>query len=494
MITNILEYLYVTENRLPEKLAFSDGTVSLTFHALLQRTESVAAFLISKGVTRGPVGIFMERSPWEIAAFLGTVRAGCMYVPMDREMGRERLEGICRRMRLPVILADKEALAVAADLPCGKVYSAAEALSFAATALPPLSGTDTDPFYTVFTSGSTGDPKGVCGCHRSVIDYAEHMLPAVGIDENAVMGCQAPLYFDACFKELLGCIVKGAGVYLIPRPLFTQPLELIRFLNRYKINTVCWVSSALSLVAALRTFAYEKPVYLRTVCFGSEVFPAKHFNAWREACPSARFFNLYGPTECTGMSCCYEVKDRLLEGESIPIGRPFKNTRLFLLDTDGKEANEGEIHLGGTCVTLGYYNDPDRTAEVFIQNPLYTDYPDRVYKTGDLARYDENGALLFLGRADQQIKRMGHRIELGEIESVAAAVPGVSQCVCLYRQEKGLLLLLYTGTVTEGALLQMLEGRLPVFARPNRAVRLESMPLTPNGKTDRRKLKEIYGK
>ena len=493
MVTNILEYLYDTAARVPDKLAFSDGVCSLSFAALAERTESVAAYLISKGRVSGPVGVFMDRSVNEIAVFLGTVRAGCVYVPMDAEMGAERLRGITERMRLGCLIADEGNLPAARALTGADVFPANEALAFEKTSLPPLSGSDTDPFYTVFTSGSTGAPKGVCGCHRAVIDYAEHMLPAVGIGEDAVMGCQAPLYFDACFKELLACLCKGASVYLVPRPLFSQPLELIAFLNRNRINTVCWVSSALSLVAALKTFKYVRPEYLKTVCFGSEVLPAKHLNYWMEACPGARFYNLYGPTECTGMSCVYPVPGPVREGEKIPVGRPFQNTRLYLIDAEGHEAREGEVYIGGSCVTLGYYNDPERTAEAFVQNPLQHDYADRVYRTGDLAAYNENGDLVFLGRADQQIKHMGHRIELGEIESAAASVPGVEQCVCLLEKKQGMLLLLYTGGAEKDAVLAALRERLPVFACPQRLERLERMPVTPNGKTDRRRLKEQYG-
>lgn len=493
MLTNILEYLYKTAARVPEKIAFSDGQCSLTFHELTQKAESVAAFLLSRGRSSGPVGVFMERSPLEIAVFLGVVRAGCFYVPMDSEMGEERLKGIAERMRLKTILADESGLSPARALVNGGAFPASEALGCEAGELPPLSGSDTDPFYTVFTSGSTGMPKGVCGCHRAVIDYAEHMLPAVGIGEDAVMGCQAPLYFDACFKELLACLVRGASVYLVPRPLFSQPLQLIEFLNTYKINTVCWVSSAFSLVAALKTFKYVRPEYLKTVCFGSEVFPPKHLRAWQEACPGARFYNLYGPTECTGMSCVYPVPGPVADGEKIPIGKPFVNTRVYLIDENGHAAREGEIYIGGTCVTLGYYNDPERTAEVFVQNPLHSDYADRFYRTGDLGAYNENGDLVFLGRADQQIKHMGHRIELGEIESTASALPGVDRCVCFVIQKTGMLLLLYTGQAESGDILQALKTKLPVFALPQRIERLGIMPTTPNGKADRRKLKETYG-
>ena len=262
-------------------------------------------------------------------------------------------------------------------------------------------------------------------------------------------------------------------------------------MNEHRVNTLCWVTSALSLVSSLGTFKAVRPRYLKLVCFGSEVFPPRQLGRWREACPEARFFNLYGPTECTGMSCFYPVTGA--EQGPVPIGRPFANTRVFLLDETGRESREGEIYIAGTCVTLGYYNDPERTAAAFVQNPLQHSYPERVYRTGDLARYDERGDLVFLGRKDQQIKHMGHRIELGEIEAAAGALPGVDQCVCLYAERTGRICLAYTGDRQGPALMEALAGILPGYMLPNTLIPLAEMPLTPNGKADRRRLGELYG-
>ena len=164
-----------------------------------------------------------------------------------------------------------------------------------------------------------------------------------------------------------------------------------------------------------------KPEYLHTIAFGSEIFPIRQYQIWKEAVPKAEFFNLYGPTEATGMSCYYKVDREFSLEDSMPIGRPFKNTEILLLDENNRPAREGEILIRGTAVTFGYYNNNEKTQEVFIQNPLNPYYRDIVYRTGDIGAYNERGELIFVSRKDYQIKHMGHRIELGEIEVVAAA-------------------------------------------------------------------------
>lgn len=492
MVTNLLEYLDRTAERLPEKLAFSDGEAGLTFHEAQKASFSIGACLLNQGYRGQPIGVLMERTRYQPAAFLGIWRAGGFYVPLDKEMPPQRLLHVLHTAELACLICDRANEKLAKELlPQGQVLVYEEIATTPRRERYPR-GLDTDPAYIVFTSGSTGMPKGVCACHRSVIDYAEHFLPAVGIHEGSVLGCQSPLYFDAFLKEFLSALVLGATVYLIPRELFVQPVKLVEYLNQYKINTLCWVASALSLVSSLRTFKAVRPEYLERVCFGSEVFPPKQLRIWRETCPRAAFFNLYGPTECTGMSCFYPVTGE--EGDIIPIGKPFDNTRVFLLDEEGRESREGEICIGGTCVTLGYYNDPERTAAAFVQNPLQNAYPERIYRTGDLGRWDERGNLIFLGRGDQQIKHMGHRIELGEIEAAASNAKGVAGCACVYQQKRQRIVLIYAGDGEEIAVREALQKALPAYMQPQGLVHLEALPVTPNGKIDRRKLKETYAK
>lgn len=299
---------------------------------------------------------------------------------------------------------------------------------------------DTDPIYIVFTSGSTGVPKGVIACHRSVIDYIETLSEVLEVSDETVFGNQTPLYVDACLKEVYTTMKFGATTYFIPKQLFMMPVKLVEYLNQYKINTVCWVVPALTIISGLGAFSKVVPQYLKVIAFGSEVFPVKQFNLWKQYVPNAKYINLYGPTEATGMSCYYIVNRDFADGEAIPIGRPFRNTQIMLIDNENKliteSGAEGEIYIRGTAVTLGYYNDFERTSTSFVQNPLNNKYPEIVYKTGDLAKYNEYHELIYISRKDHQIKHMGHRIELGEIEACVNQFDGVNAGCCVYDEEK----------------------------------------------------------
>jgi non-ribosomal peptide synthetase component F len=248
------------------------------------------------------------------------------------------------------------------------------------------------------------------------------------------------------------------------------------------------------MVSAFNTFQTAKPEYLHTIAFGSEVFPIKQFKRWREAVPGATFTNLYGPTETTGMCCYYRVDREFSENDVIPIGHSFPNREILLLTEDGrlaKEGEDGEMCVRGTALTLGYYNDPERTADSFVQNPLNTSYPELIYRTGDIGRYNEFGELVFVSRKDYQIKHMGHRIELGEIEVNVNGLDGVNIAACIYDTEKKKIVLFYVGDISEGDLAATLKTKLPRYMIPNRIIKVDAIPFTANGKIDRLALKNV---
>lgn len=498
MRKNILQYLEVTAARLPDKTAFSDGTDQVTFREVLDAAERIGSVLAGAGYAHEPVPILMERHPFELCAFFGVVDAGCFYVALDSSMPEARMKKILENTRARVMICDRKNEKTArALLPDGQVYLYDEMVKW--ERCPELLAgirrhqIDTDPVYIVFTSGSTGTPKGVIACHRSVIDYAESLCEALPFDENTVFGNQTPLFFDAPLKEILPTVKLGATTCLIPKKLFLFPVKLVEFLNEQRINTVCWVVSALTMVSSLGTFRTVRPTTLTTVCFGSEVFPRPQYDLWRETLPEAEFFNLYGPTEATGMSCFWPCNRVLSPDEPIPIGMPFDNTDILLIDEEGKQVapgEVGEICMRGTCVTLGYFNNPDKTAAAFTENPLHSAYPELIYRTGDLGKYNAYGELVFLSRKDQQIKHQGHRIELGEIEAAAAECKGVQLACAVYDDENKRIRLFYTGTVSSAELLSCLRQTLPRYMIPAVICKLDVMPQTPNGKLDRKALKE----
>ena len=501
MLKNILQYLENTAARMPDKLAFSDGERTLTHGELLQISRRVGSYLSAKAYRREPVMLLLDRSPEAVAATLGVIYSGCYYVVLETDMPLARMGQIMDTMKARVLVCDEKNTKKANELAEKGLFSGeilsweeAKACSEDSAALEDIRSRqiDTDPIYVVFTSGSTGIPKGVAACHRSVIDYTEALCEVLPFSEDTVFANQTPLYFDAPLKEIMPTLKYGATVYLVPKKLFMFPVKLCEFLNAHRINTVCWVVSALTMISALGALEKTPPQYLTTICFGSEVFPRPQYDLWRAAYPDAAFFNLYGPTEATGMSCYWPVRD-LLPDEPIPVGYPFNNTRILLLTDDGKEAADGEvgeIHMQGTCVTLGYYANPEKTAEAFVQNPLNPYYPELIYRTGDLGRYNERGELVFISRRDAQIKHMGHRIELGEIEAAAASVEGVGQCCCVYDNPGKRIALYYVGDVQPKDMQKALREKLPRYMLPAICEVLTAMPRTPNGKLDRKGLRE----
>lgn len=501
MQNNVLNYLNQIVKEKPDKTAYADGVTSLSFREVYQQSRAIGSFLHQKGYYKRPIVVFMRKSPKEIAAFLGVVTGGDFYVPVDEEMPSGRIGLILENVKPPVIICDETTIEVARTFlteGCEVVlYDEIIQTPCDDAALDDIYGRaiDTDPVYIVFTSGSTGIPKGVTACHRSVINYIEQLSEILGFSGDTVFGNQTPLYFDACLKEIYPTLKFGATTYLVPRNLFSMPVALVEYLNTYKINTICWVVSALTMISAFDTFSTVRPQYLHTIAFGSEVFPAKQLELWRQALPQASFTNLYGPTEGTGMCCYYKVARTFAPDESIPIGRPFPNCEILLLTEEGQRAQageEGEICIRGTAVTMGYYNDSARTTGAFVQNPLNTAYPEIIYKTGDIGRYGGDGELLFVSRRDYQIKHMGHRIELGEIETGVGMIEGVRIAACIYDAKRSKIVLYFVGGLSDSALAAALKTKLPRYMLPGKIVRLDAMPFTANGKIDRIALKNLY--
>ena len=242
--TNILQYLENTAPRLPQKIAYSDGTDSITFAQLYRSARAVGCGLLSRGYAKEPIAILMEKHPRVPAAFFGTVYAGCFYVPLDSTMPLHRMEVILEQVGARAVVVDEKNRRTAESL-CfkGEIISyddlANHEIREEQLAAVRARQLDIDPIYIVFTSGSTGIPKGVSACHRSVIDYVEALSDALGFSEESVFANQTPLYFDAPLKEIMPTLKLGATTYFVPKMLFSFPVRLIEYLNEYRINTVC---------------------------------------------------------------------------------------------------------------------------------------------------------------------------------------------------------------------------------------------------------------
>jgi len=528
---NVLEYLEKTideglfdQNKVAFVGASSSGSIELTFRELSMLSRACGSFLAHDNIHKQPVVVFMQKSPSMIAAFLGVVYGGCYYIPLDSEMPVFRIRLILEAVNPSLIICDDVTSKIIESwdkpLPYScNVVNFNEICSYpndeAALADIRVNAIDADPLYIVFTSGSTGIPKGVVATHRSVIDYIDNLSTVLDVSSDTVFGNQSPLYLDACLKEVYTTLKFGASAYLIPQPLFMFPVKLIEYIKDNNINTICWVASALSLVAGLGALKAATPDTLHTIAFGSEVFPIKHYNLWRETLPNARFIHLYGPTEATGMSCFYEPVRTYEADESIPIGHPFPNSEIILLDDDGNIAENGqpgEICIRGTCLSPGYFGDAEKTSAAFIQNPLSA-FPDVIYKTGDMGRRGADGELYYISRRDHQIKHMGHRIELAEIELVANGCDLIGLACAIFDDISSHIVLYYvTNEVisndiasdevnneadvkkAKSAVRAYLKNNLPRYMLPHSIFPLENLPHTPGGKIDRVKLLEQYRK
>ena len=493
MQKNILEYLESTVKVCPDKLAFSTGKEGMTFGEIYAHSRSIGSFLADNSFYGEPIAIIMDKHPRTLTAFWGVNYAGCFYACIDEKMPEARMSAIIEKLSPRAVICDAKNKKTADALGVERVYLYDDICDYEVneSALADIRArqSSTDAIYVAFTSGSTGTPKGVVAAHRSVIDYTETLCEALEFDSDTVFGNQTPLYFDAPLKEIMPTLKLGATTYFIPKMLFSFPVKLVEYLDEHKINTICWVVSALVQISSLGALENHTPKYLTKVAFGSELFPRKQYDLWRTALPEADFYNLYGPTEATGMSCYWKADRELSEDEPIPIGRPFDNTDIILID-EGKRAEQGEICIRGTCLTMGYYNDKDKTDAAFVQNPLNTAYPELIYKTGDIGRINERGELVFLCRKDSQIKHMGHRIELGEIESAALKCEGVRSACCVYDSEGKRIVLYAVGGSAPEAIAAALREYLPRYMLPASIEKLDVLPFTANGKIDRKGLKE----
>lgn len=500
MITSIMEYLERAVRQYGSAYAYEDAEEAITFEETGRRAEILGTALTNAGVKSGTVAVYMRKSAAMVSSFFGAVACGCSYSPMDTAMPKERLKLILDTLKPAAILTTGEFCDAIRDMGYqGIVILYEEALEQKADtgllAERRRKVIDTDPLYIIFTSGSTGVPKGVVLPHRAVIDYVEWVTERFALGTQDVLGNQAELFFDLSVQDVFAPIACGCKTVFLPHGLFASPSALMEALKERQITVIVWAPSALCMIANLNGMEAVKPEGLRLVMFCGEVMPCRQLNYWIGQLPKVQFVNLYGPTE-TAEVCTYYVIDRKFEdSEMLPIGIPCENTDILVLNEENRPVQGtevGELCVRGTSLALGYYRNPEKTAEAFVPNPCNSCYPELIYRTGDLVYYGEDHNLMYVSRKDFQIKHLGYRIELGEIETVAGLLEGVQDCACVYDERKKRIVLFYTGETWENAAFkERLSGRLPHYMIPNRIFHLDAMPYNRNGKTDRKVLKEM---
>lgn len=501
MIRNILDYLEQSARHYPDKIAFADEMSTCTYKELWETARSVGTKLANYVPPRSPVPVFMEKRVETIYAFLGAVYAGCFYVLLDPKLPSERLKQILQTLQSEVLVLhpdyEKQFKALEYERNVVNILEALQeeedAVLLEAIREQRL---DIDPLYAIFTSGSTGIPKGVLVSHRSVIDFMEEFVDIFGITDKDVIGNQAPFDFDVSVKDIYSTLKTGATMQIIPKKMFSFPTKLLDYLDEREITTLIWAVSALCIVTTLKGLEYKVPQKVNKIIFSGEVMPIKHLNEWKKYLPDALYANVYGPTEIT-CNCTYYIVDREFQpGESLPIGQPFPNEKVFLLDEGNQLVREagkkGEICVSGTALSLGYYRNPEQTKKVFVQNPLNEKYLERIYRTGDMAYYGHDGYLYFTSRKDFQIKHMGHRIELGEIELAMEMAEGIRRACCTYDEPENKIIAFYEGEAEKRQIVRALGKKLPAYMIPNVWVKMDRLPITKNGKIDRKKMMKEY--
>lgn len=500
MIRNILECLENSVRNYPDKVYLADEKRSVTFKETEEIAKRIGSFLSKRHDVRNkPIAVWIGRDVESILMFLGVVYSGNFYVPLNRSLPVERV-----RIMLN-ILQPEAVLGMAED------YKYVEGGEFPFYEFDDMcnidqnleklhlirqEAVDTDPLYAIFTSGSTGMPKTIIAGHRSVIDKLEAYRDAFDVNGNSICANQASFDFDMSIKDVYSGLLNGCSVYIIPKELFSFPVKVIEYLNEKKVTHCFWAVTSLCLLANLRAMKNTQPRYLQHVIFSGETIPIKVLNYWLENLPNTCFYNAYGPSEITGNCTYFKVQRKYELDEVVPIGKPFHNTGILVLNEHDELVREnqvGELCVRGSCLTFGYYNNPQKTAEVFVQNPLNKSYPEKLYRTGDLVKYDKEGQLVFCGRKDFQIKHMGYRIELGDIETATNALDMVERTCCIYDKERKRIVLCYEAPEKiDKELRNALKTKLPKYMIPGQYVQISRFPENVHGKIDRKRLEEGY--
>lgn len=501
MKNNILDYFQLTLYNSANKISIVDGENRLTFNNVNDYSDKLALSIMNylEGY-RKPIPVYISKSRWSVVSFLGIVKSGNFYVPLDVKSPIERTIKILETLSPQCIITDIEHAVKLIEIGYeGKIIILENylELDIKDSDLMVLSDIkksiiDLDPIYSIFTSGSTGTPKGVLISHRGVIDYIEWAIETYSVTSDEIIGNQAPFYFDNSTLDIYLMLATGATLVIIPEEKFTFPIKLIEYINEKDINFVFWVPSVLNSVSNFDAFSAILPSKLKKILFAGEAMPNKHLNYWREKYPDALYSNLYGPTEIT-VDCTFYIVDRKFkDDESLPIGKACKNTQILVLSETGMLVNKGEIGelcVRGSSLAYGYYNDLEKTKMAFIQNPLHNLYPDIIYKTGDLVYENELGEYIFIGRKDSQIKHMGYRIELGEIETAIQGLKEIKNTCVIYDDLLKQIVAFYIGDLSVAEIRKNLFTVLPKYMIPTKWFNEVEFPLNANGKVDRLVLK-----
>ena len=506
MKINLIELFEESVKKYPQKIAVIDKDREITFSDLREQAIILAQKIIYGGACQNkPVAVFLDKSIESVYSDLGIIYSGNFYMNLDIKTPAERISNILKLVEPRFIIStSKQIKSIEAIIPDTidvilldtddrKVcFDAGYVLDRLSTMI------DTDPSCIINTSGSTGTPKGVVLNHKSFFDFVEWAIDTFKFEDDLVMGSLSPIVFDIYSFELCMLMAKASTLVVLPGNLAAFPAKILDLLEKHKVNFLFWVPTIMVNIANMDLLSNYKLESLKTVWFAGEVFPTKQFNYWHHHLPQTTFANLYGPIEIT-LDCTYYIVDKEIPDEQpLPIGYACRNTDIIILDADDKAVKEpnveGELCVRGTSLAMGYYNNPEKTAAAFVQNPLNKAYPEVIYRTGDIVCYDEEGLIMFKGRKDNIVKHMGYRTDLGEIEHVIINTLKLVKNGCIvYNQAEKEITLFYEAEqeIPASEFRKKIGQALPKYMIPTVYNHLELLQRNTNGKIDRLYYKKL---
>lgn len=510
--------------RLPAKEAIRFEGRGLSYAKLDALSNQVARTLQSVGVRRGDrVGIYVHKSLASIISLFGILKAGGVYVPMDPNAPAKRLAYISRNCDTKVVLTSTEMLAVVPQLfsedarfetlilmddlkresvklpEMAQVISWNDVLARGDKPLDPVGTIESDLAYILYTSGSTGDPKGVMISHRTIFTFINWCHDIFHVSPDDRVTSHAPLHFDLSTFDIFVTIKAGGTLVLVPEKLSIFPVRLVRLLQDERITITYLVPSILSLMVNYGELGRHDLSVMRTILFAGEVFPIKYLRQLVAAVPHADYYNLYGPTE-TNVCTYYRVQPKDLDPECtqpVPIGIACDNLEVFAVDEEGQlvtePGREGELWVRGSGVAQGYWGDPEKTAKGFVRNPFQSHFEEIAYRTGDVVTLDQDGSnWRYVGRRDHMVKSRGYRIELGDIESALYGYDGIKEAVVVAIPDDlvgnrlaAFIVPMEGKDLTINDLQSYCSERLPRYMIPESIQFRDALPKTSTGKIDR---------
>ncbi len=472
----------------PQKVSFVDSNGSITYSKLDELSNILASKILDLNIQKSPILIILPKGINAIISFFGVLKSGNFYTIIDENMPLERINKIIQKLNPALLITNKD---LNSNLNLKTIYiDELSSFKIDTKILNSVKIIDTDLAYVLFTSGSTGEPKGVSISHKSLIDFIIACTNDLAIDDTHIIANQAPFYFDLSVFDIYVNIYARATTHILPSSIFAFPLKALEYLRINNITTIIWVPSVLVYFANSNALN-NIDLSLKMIIACGEMMPTKQLNIWIKALKNSTFYNLYGPTETTLASSFYKVDKKIRDDEILPIGKAFSNSELLVFDEQmnliTKPNLKGQLYIRGAGLSSGYYNDLNKTKEAFIQNPLQNAYTDLIYKTGDIVAYDQNGDLLYYGRLDSQIKLNGFRIELGEIETALSSHPDIYRVACIFKNSQ--IIAFYQSSEQIANLKEFLKSKLQEYMIPRKFIHKSNFTLNQNGKIDKEALK-----